>query len=175
MTILFAGRFDRWQKGLDWLASAVDSSAADLQYIIQGRGSFAPQLEALAQRKPHGSVTLRPWGPISTSLQEADILIMTSRFEGFPLVAIEAIHAGVPVVATRQSGLGDVLPTSAQVEFGDTAALLGAINRMRDASARAACVAHSREQARRLLSNDVYAEAVCQAVQVLRKLGTESR
>ncbi|XP_044176229.1 uncharacterized protein LOC122959173 [Acropora millepora] len=46
---------------------------------------------------------------------EADLVIMPSRTEGFGLTALEALSAGLPVLVTRSSGLGEAL---LEVPFG---------------------------------------------------------
>ena len=40
---------------------------------------------------------------------EADLCIMPSRTEGFGLTALEAVSAGVPILVTRNSGIGQAL------------------------------------------------------------------
>ena len=48
-------------------------------------------------------------------LCEADLVIMPSRTEGFGLNALEALSAGLPVLVSRNSGLGEALE---KVDFG---------------------------------------------------------
>lgn len=177
LTVLFAGRFDRKQKGLDWLVSAIDKLPFQgaTRFIFQGRGDYAAELEELARQLPVGTVVVSPWGPVGEGLRQADLLLLPSRFEGFPLIAIEAIHAGVAVVATRQSGLTDVLPAEALVEFGDDAALVDAIDAMRDPKQRLRTLEHARARLDCLLSAHTYAQAVQDATLALRRLGSGAR
>jgi glycosyltransferase involved in cell wall biosynthesis len=40
---------------------------------------------------------------------QADFLLLTSRFEGCPLVVLEAMQCALPVIATRVGGLPELL------------------------------------------------------------------
>jgi glycosyltransferase involved in cell wall biosynthesis len=65
---------------------------------------------------------LRPW------FEWADLLVMTSRHEAGPLVALEAAVAGVPTVGTRVGHIADLSPEAAvSVPIGDAAALAEAV------------------------------------------------
>jgi glycosyltransferase involved in cell wall biosynthesis len=71
-------------------------------------------------------VTLEPPRPgLSGTLADFDVVLMPSRFEGFGLVAGEALLAGTPVVGTDAPGLREVLPPGYPLlaPVGDTAAL----------------------------------------------------
>ncbi|MBS2016825.1 MAG: glycosyltransferase family 4 protein [Deltaproteobacteria bacterium] len=46
---------------------------------------------------------------IARALSESDALVMPSSLEGFGIAAIEAVHAGVPVIAARTEGLEEAL------------------------------------------------------------------
>lgn len=46
---------------------------------------------------------------VAQALSESDALVMPSSLEGFGIAATEAIRAGVPVIATRTSGLEEAL------------------------------------------------------------------
>ena len=53
-------------------------------------------------------------GPLSHAeslqlLSTFDVLLLTSRWEGLPLVVLEAMSAGVPVVAVNVSGLSEII------------------------------------------------------------------
>ena len=54
-------------------------------------------------------------GQLAQQFYEADLVIMPSRTEGFGLTALEALSAGLPVLVSRNSGLGQVLEN---VPFG---------------------------------------------------------
>ena len=63
-------------------------------------------------------------------LERADIFAHTSRWEGFGIVLLEAMLAGLPVVATRVSAVPEVVADGGAgllVEAGDVRALAGAL------------------------------------------------
>jgi len=66
-------------------------------------------------------------------LAAADVFVLPSRHEGMPLVALEAMEAGLAVVGTRVIGTEEVVEdgvTGALVRPGDPAALGAALARL---------------------------------------------
>lgn len=110
--IAFCGRFDQ-QKGIDALCPMVQAIQRQFpgRFVFHfiGAGPLQHLLDTLAQQAPD----VRVHGPIpgvAAVLHAFDYLVMPSRFEGLPLVAIEAALAGVPVMAARAPGLTETLP-----------------------------------------------------------------
>jgi glycosyltransferase involved in cell wall biosynthesis len=65
----------------------------------------------------------------------ADAVLLSSRWENFPHVVVEALAVGTPVVATAVGGVGEVLRDGENgllVPAGDPEALAGAIRRLLD-------------------------------------------
>ena len=63
-------------------------------------------------------------------LAPGDIFVLSSRSEGFPFSALEAMLAGLPVVATDISGISEAVvhaETGLLVPASDPAALAGAL------------------------------------------------
>jgi glycosyltransferase involved in cell wall biosynthesis len=54
---------------------------------------------------------------IQSDLRRAGLLVMPSRHEGFGLVALEAIGAGIPVLVSGASGLGEHLEAEGHSRF----------------------------------------------------------
>lgn len=114
--LLYFGRLDWYQKGLDVLLESMRVLVARYPGIhlkVAGRGKdqrrLVEQAYALGIRD-HVEVL----GTVSdternTLLSGARMLLMPSRFEGFGMVAAEAMAAGVPVVATTAGSLPEVV------------------------------------------------------------------
>jgi glycosyltransferase involved in cell wall biosynthesis len=85
-------------------------------------------------------------------LEASDLFLMPSLWEGFGLAAVEAMNAGLPVIASDVPGLREVVaPTGAPlVSPEDPQALAGAITHLLDdPEQRAKLGARGHEQARR--------------------------
>jgi glycosyltransferase involved in cell wall biosynthesis len=72
----------------------------------------------------------RPPGEIPDWLACADVFVLPSLYEGMSLAVMEAMAAGLPVVVTRVSGTGELVPDPSYgrvVTPGDAGELAGAI------------------------------------------------
>ncbi len=113
--ILFAGRLEE-QKGADLLPEILSLVSPPKNRIYEltvcGAGSLAAHLRYWAAQPPPGwRITMcGPIPELARRLDEFDLLIMPSRFEGLSLMAIEAALAGLPIVATESPGLSECFP-----------------------------------------------------------------
>lgn len=114
--VLYYGRFDVFQKGLDTLLDAmrlVRSTRAGLELRIAGRGADADSIRRrVLALGLEGNVRLYPDVSRPTALEllsGASLLVMPSRFEGLPMVAAEALAAGVPVLATDVGAVNEIV------------------------------------------------------------------
>lgn len=115
------------QKGWDVLcraAPAIRERCAGAHVVIVGDGPARPQLELLARR--HGVRLLGARADAGAILCAFDVLAAPSRFEGLPLVPIEALHAGVPVVGADIDGVRGVVGDAGVLVPRDDADALGA-------------------------------------------------
>jgi glycosyltransferase involved in cell wall biosynthesis len=105
--VLFVGRFDR-QKGTDVLLGAL----AELQdsafcYLV---GDAVLGDETLASLPANAQTTgwLSP-AEIEAFYRSADVVVVPSRWEGFGLIAVEAMRAELPVIGSRVGGLPEIV------------------------------------------------------------------
>jgi len=112
-----------WQKGYDVLVDAL-ARVPEAEAIIVGEGPQRENIERCARDAGvDGRLTLIGWSDDARSyLRGLDAFVLPSRFEGFPLVILEAMLAGVPVIAT------DVGSVSESVTDGDTGILVAPEN-----------------------------------------------
>lgn len=108
--ILFAGRFCE-EKGIDTLVEVLERLKGSCVYHfhIIGAGPYADKIKKIAVGSPNISVYDKIYG-LSQYLNSFDYLFMPSRFEGLPLMSIEASLAHTPTIINRCPGLIDTLP-----------------------------------------------------------------
>jgi glycosyltransferase involved in cell wall biosynthesis len=122
-------------------ASRLAGSWPSLKFVLIGEGGERESLAALARELGVSDRLLMP-GQIAHEPGLAgifEIAVLTSREEGFPNWVVEAMAAGVPVVATRVGGVPDAIverETGHLVESGDDAGMAGFIDALlRDSEA----------------------------------------
>jgi len=101
-TVYAAGRF-RVQKGFDLLIPAYAAVVArhpDWRLRLRGTGLLKVRLEELIRQHGLGDVVSLegPAEDIGADMAEASVFVLSSRFEGFPLILLEAMSKGMAVV-----------------------------------------------------------------------------
>jgi len=140
LSLLFVGRVVR-QKGLDVLFEALASlpsgTRGRIGLTIVGDGPARPELEAQAARLGLSErIAFRGWlgrDELPAAYRAADAFVFPSRDEGMPNVVLEAMAAGLPVVATRIAGNRDLVveeETGLMLDADDTPALAAALARL---------------------------------------------
>jgi glycosyltransferase involved in cell wall biosynthesis len=131
----WAGRLTAIKRPLDLVHAIAEVEGATL--VAAGDGELRPQVEALAAKlgvddrvRVLGYVT-----DMASWYSAFDTFLLTSANEGTPVVAIEALAAGVPVVATAAGGTAAVVDdgeTGLLAPVGDVSALASHVRRLRD-------------------------------------------
>jgi glycosyltransferase involved in cell wall biosynthesis len=156
-----AGRISFKQKGQETFVGAAALLLAErpeLHFAIAGEGRDLSSLRRLvADLGLDGKVSLLGQvAPIERFLCALDAIAIPSRFEGLPLVALEALTLGTPGVAANIDGLSDVWPRPWRVEPGDPEALARGLSKVLDAPAdeRSRLIEQGRERAAANTSSD---------------------
>ena len=127
-----AARLSR-EKGLDTLLFAAGQRAG-MTFLVAGDGPLRP---ALARSAPPNAKLLGRLADVRPLLAAADVFAVPSRREGQGMAALEAMAAGVPLVAARVGGLADMLAdgeTALLVPPDDPDALAAALSRLQSDS-----------------------------------------
>lgn len=113
--ILYVGRLSP-EKGLDDLFAALKLLRKRISFeaVIVGDGILLQELRNLAARLGLGDnihfVGPVVWGDsLFSIMRQCDVLALPSKTEGLPLVLIEAMSQGIPVVATKVGGIPEIV------------------------------------------------------------------
>ncbi len=100
--------------------------------VLVGDGPERGVLEAQARALGFGPQVrfVGMMASASSLLKAFDAVVLSSRSEGTPMILLEAIHAGVPIVASAVGGVPDLITPSigTLVPPNDSAALAGALD-----------------------------------------------
>ena len=111
--VVTVGRLTR-QKGLSFLIEAAGrilKACADAQFLIIGKGEMERALKRQAERLGiAANVHFLGWRQDAWGIVAgADLFVLPSLWEGMPNVLLEAMAAGVPVVATQVAGSSEII------------------------------------------------------------------
>ena len=162
------------QKGLDVGVRAlpeVRRTHPDAVLVVAGEGPERDALQNLAAELGVADALLLPGraGDVAALLEQAELLLHPSRWEGFGLVLLEAMLASKPVVATRVSSIPEIVAdgeTGLLVPPEDATALAAALVRVLDdpgslgEAGRARALGQFSAEAMARKTAAVYAEAI---------------
>lgn len=121
--------------------------------VLLGGGPLEPEVREEIRRLGVGArVAVSPWvSDARAVLAGADLLALSSRWEGQPTVMLEAMAAGVAIVATDCPGTGELVrdgETAFLGSPGDPSSLARAFARAAEPAARAAVAEAARRDVR---------------------------
>lgn len=159
--VLFLGRLKPSKGVWDLLAAlpAVLARHPGARFCLAGDGDLAGVRAAARAQGVEHAIELPGWIDGAEKTQElarADVLVLPSHFEGLPICVLEAMGAGIPVVATAVGGVPFALDDGAcglLVNAREPEALAAALDTMLgDADLRARVTAKAHERAAKLFS-----------------------
>jgi glycosyltransferase involved in cell wall biosynthesis len=111
--IVFLGRLHPSKQPLavvDAAACAAKTKRTHLKFALIGDGELRDAVSAAITQKGVGDIcSLYPWMEPLRAYFAADLVVMPSVFEGYPLVAAEAIATGCPVLRSRTGGSAQMI------------------------------------------------------------------
>ena len=136
-TLVFAGRMVP-QKAIPVALEAVVRNP-DVSLVLAGEGPYLERLQELARSLPlDGRARFlgpQPRQAVFELLRAADAALLSSSWENFPHMVVEALSVGTPVLATDVGGVTEILRDGENgllVPMNDPEALAGAIRRYFD-------------------------------------------
>jgi glycosyltransferase involved in cell wall biosynthesis len=132
--VVGVGRF-AYPKDFATLLEALRSVGAPCRVRLAGEG---PELKAVASAVTREGLSQRvellgARADVPDLLARSDVFVLSSRSEGFPVSVLEAMAAGLPVVATDVGGVAEAVEdgeTGFLVPSGDSEALARALERL---------------------------------------------
>ncbi len=122
------GRIEFKQKQQDFLVETFSSNPdpfKECNLLIAGNGPDEEHLKKIIST--HQNIKFMPWQENTEDFYERiDCLIIPSRFEGVPLVMLEALARGIPVIGSSCDGMKDILPESWTFEPENSKSMINA-------------------------------------------------
>lgn len=123
--VLFAGRMTL-QKGPEYFLAAariVASMESNVRFVLAGEGGLSARMMAVAVELGIADrVTFAGYvehDDMMRLFRQADVFVMPSVSEPYGLAALEAVGSDVPVLLSRQCGVGEVSRNAMRADFWD--------------------------------------------------------
>lgn len=157
------GRISFHQKNQGLIAEAMAAhppAFAGTLVAFVGEGEDEAALRTLLASRGLGDrSTILPFQEdVSLVYSSLDMLLIASKVEGMPLVMLEAMHFGLPIVSSDVDGMREVLPAEWRYPSGDALALAACV-----AAARGSDQAERCARNREILSRDFSPEGMGRA------------
>ncbi len=121
VTIGLMGRIEFNQKQQAFMVQTFCTHPEAFQHcrlLIAGNGPDEGKLRRLVDG--HENILFRPWqDDVEAFYEQIDFLVIPSRYEGVPLVMLEALARGIPVIGSACDGMRDILPDAWTFEPGN--------------------------------------------------------
>jgi len=174
--LLIAARLSREKDHATLLRALADLRARHRQaprLVVLGDGPERPHIDAaIASLGLAGQVILPGWVPSEPYYGIADVAVLSSMAEGSPNAILEAIGAGVPVVATAVGGIPEIVANGESallVPPGDAARMAEALHSVLTSPGLAQrLAARGREIAASNHSPEARVRAICEVYGSLR-------
>jgi glycosyltransferase involved in cell wall biosynthesis len=132
--VVGVGRF-AYPKDFTTLLDALTLVAAPCRVRLAGDGPALPTVASALARNglSHRVELLGARADVPNLLARSEVFVLSSRSEGFPVSVLEAMAAGLPVVATDVGGVREAVEdgeTGFLVPAADSEALAGALERL---------------------------------------------
>ncbi|WP_058830199.1 CDP-glycerol glycerophosphotransferase family protein [Paenibacillus polymyxa] len=111
LKLVYIGRIDNGQKRLDVLFQGLSQLQGEWTLTLVGDGSDVEALKDLSvqlgidSRLEWAGWKEDPWA----SIEGASLLVLSSDYEGLPMVLIESLSRGLPVISTEIDGANEVV------------------------------------------------------------------
>jgi len=126
--------------GLDVLREFIKKYPETLLVVV-GDGPLKNVLIDDVKIGLEGKVVFEGWKPteeLADYYKSADLLLITSNYEGYSLAAMEALKSGLPVIMTNVGVAGEVVKDGENglvAPVGDNTALVGKLTEFRESKA----------------------------------------
>ena len=132
-TLVAVGRLKAPKDPLTFVRALGRLNGAPFRALVVGDGPDRERIAAAARPLGAAVQLLGERGDVRELLADADVFVLSSRSEGLPISILEAMAAGLPVVASRVGGVVEIVvdaETGYLVPPGDEGALAAAIERL---------------------------------------------
>jgi glycosyltransferase involved in cell wall biosynthesis len=133
--LITVGRLKAPKDFLTLVRACSSLSEGSFEALIAGEGPDRPAVEAeILELELEGRVQLMGERfDVPALLADSDVFVLSSRSEGLPMAVLEAMAAGIPVVASNVGGVAELVvdgETGVLVPPGDVEALGAALRRL---------------------------------------------
>ncbi|MFQ5884702.1 MAG: glycosyltransferase family 4 protein [Thermoplasmata archaeon] len=130
---LYVGRLEK-EKRIDLLIESIPSITGreNCSLVVVGDGTLRKNLETLSERTAPGRVRFvgfQPTQAVRELMGASDVFCLASDFESGPLVVLESLASGTPVVSTDVGRVREFMPDSStgRIVTQDTEAFANAV------------------------------------------------